>query len=95
MVPVVVELGHHIKNKQINGVPQTLVVKKEFCQVTQILTINAAQSTVNLKHRQVAITVYLVTRGMTKFTSRNVPLEFNLGAVNQWDSSLLNLHKKH
>ena len=60
--------SQHIEMKRLNIIVQRLVVKEEFCQQTQVLTVDLGSVAIHLKHRQVVTTVDFIARRTTHVT---------------------------
>jgi hypothetical protein len=60
-----VKLSHHIEEEWICIVVQSLVVQKEFCQQTKILSVRLVFAAVYLKKRDGALSVDLIARRMS------------------------------
>ena len=60
--------SQHIEVKRLDVVVECLVVKEQFRQQTQVLTVDLWPVAVHLEHRQITATVDLITRRTMNIT---------------------------
>ena len=67
--------SHAVEEEGVDIVVQSLVVKEEFREETEVPTPGALAAAVNLEERDAVVTVYLVTRRVQEGALEAVPCE--------------------
>lgn len=69
MIAFFIKLANYIKQKRFSVIAQSLVIKKQLCKITEILTIYLLSVPINFKHSKLIISINFVSWRMSNFAS--------------------------